>query len=380
MNLEEKLISLRRELHQHPELSGEEFKTTERLIHWLKEADIRVISYGLKTGVVAEIGTGKPIIALRADIDALPIEENSEAVCPSQEKGKMHACGHDFHTAVLLGAALLLKEQEAELTGTVRLLFQPAEENYSGALQLIKAGVLENVSAVFGFHNAPSMPVGEFGTCHGAIMANVDRFEINLAGTGAHAAYPENGTDVIVAAAEIINSLQTIVSRNVSSHESAIISVTRFNAGSGWNILPEKAALEGTVRTHSRELRKEIQSRMTDVIYYMAKAMGVGAEFIWHEGPPAVINTPYWADFSKKIAQDFGYKVHDVKANNGGEDFAYYLHYRPGVFFNIGTGSPETLHHPGFNIDEKAIFPAAEYYAKLAIAVLTDLKEKAGEN
>ncbi|AEH62700.1 M20 peptidase aminoacylase family protein [Zymomonas mobilis] len=374
MNLEEKLISLRRELHQHPELSGEEFQTTQKLTAWLKEAGIRILPYDLKTGVVAEIGHGAPVIALRADIDALPIEENSEAVCPSLEKGKMHACGHDFHATVLLGAALLLKQNESRLVGTVRLFFQPAEENYSGALQLIKAGVLKDVDVVFGFHNAPKMPVGEFGTCHGAIMANVDRFEINLAGVGAHAAYPENGTDVIVAASEIINSLQTIVSRNISSHDSAIVSVTRINAGSGWNILPEKAELEGTVRTFDASIRKEIQRRMRDLVYYLAKAMDVGAQFLWHEGPPAVINTPYWSDFSAKIARQFGYVTHNVTPQNGGEDFAHYLHHRPGVFFHIGTGSPQSLHHPGFNIDEKAIFPAAEYYALLAEEALKDLK------
>lgn len=374
MDLEEKLISLRRELHQHPELSGEEFQTTKKLTAWLEDAGIRILPYNLKTGVVAEIGQGSPVIALRADIDALPIDEHSEAVCPSLEKGKMHACGHDFHATVLFGAALLLKKNESRLAGTVRLFFQPAEENNSGALQLIKAGVLKDVDVVFGFHNAPEMAVGGFGTCRGAIMANVDRFEINLAGVGAHAAYPEYGTDVIVAAAEMVNSLQTIVSRNISSHDSAIISIACINAGSGWNILPEKAKLEGTVRTFDAEVRKKVQSRMKDIIYYLAKAMDVGAELLWHEGPPAVINTSYWADFSAKVAKQFGYTVHNVTPQNGGEDFAHYLHYLPGVFFHIGSGSPHSLHHPGFNVDEKAILPAAEYYALLAEEALKDVK------
>lgn len=230
--LAEKIVAYRRELHQNPELSNHEFATTARLTRWLEEAGIRILPLGLKTGVVAEIGSGKgPIIALRGDIDALPIEEISGVPFTSQNSGVMHACGHDFHTSVMLGAAHLLKAREASLPGTVRIFFQPAEETFNGAQHLIDAGALDNVAAVFGLHNAPELPTGTFATRAGAFYANVDRFQILITGKGAHAAKPEQGVDTIVTASQIVNALQTLPSRSFSSLESLVVSVTRIEGG-----------------------------------------------------------------------------------------------------------------------------------------------------
>lgn len=202
MSFEQQLISWRRELHQNPELSLQEVATTARIRDWLQSGGLTLLPYDLKTGLVAEVGSGDKVIALRADIDALPIEEATGLPYRSQNQGVMHACGHDIHTSVMLGAALLLKEREAELPGRVRILFQPAEENFGGAKTLIRAGALEEVSAIFGMHNEPGLPVGEFATRGGAFYANVDRFVFKVTGKGAHAARPHEGKDAILLASQ----------------------------------------------------------------------------------------------------------------------------------------------------------------------------------
>lgn len=377
-NLADRLLEIRRDLHQNPELSNQEFETTRKLKQWLSEAGIRLLDLPIKTGVVAEIGHGDgPTIALRADIDALPILEESGVEFASRHSGKMHACGHDFHTAVLLGAAWQLKALEDTLPGKVRLLFQPAEESCDGAQALISAGALDGVSAVFGLHNAPELPVGEFGTRTGALSANVDRFEITITGVGAHAARPENGIDTIVTSAQLILALQTIASRNVGALDSVVLSLTKVIAGNTWNVLPESVELEGTVRTHSAEIRQQVPEKMRQIIQGIATAMGAKAELRWYPGPPSVVNDGRWADFTKNVAKEFGYIVHDVPPQMGGEDFSYYLHQVPGAFVNIGTASRYSLHHPKFNVDESALFPASQYYVLLAQKALAELSSVA---
>ncbi|KAB8308928.1 amidohydrolase [Rouxiella chamberiensis] len=375
--LESKLIAHRRELHQNPELSNQEFATTQRITGWLNAAGVRILDLGLKTGVVAEIGSPDgPLVALRGDIDALPIEEASGVPFSSQHPGVMHACGHDFHTSVILGAAYLLKAREDQLPGRVRLFFQPAEERFGGASQLIKAGALENVDVIFGLHNAPELPVGTFSTKGGAFYANVDRFSITITGKGAHAAHPEEGVDSIVTASHIISALQTVVSRNVSAQEAAVVSVTRIEGGNTWNVLPQTVELEGTVRTHNDAVREQIPERIRQVISGVATALGAKAELHWFGGPPAVVNTPRWADFSLEAAAEFGYKTEVATAQMGGEDFAFYLHHVPGAFVSIGSASEFGLHHPQFNPDESAICPAAAYFQQLAEKALRELTGK----
>lgn len=228
MSFEQQLISWRRELHQNPELSLQEVATTARIRDWLQSGGLTLLPYDLKTGLVAEVGSGDKVIALRADIDALPIEEATGLPYRSQNQGVMHACGHDIHTSVMLGAALLLKEREAELPGRVRILFQPAEENFGGAKTLIRAGALEEVSAIFGMHNEPGLPVGEFATRGGAFYANVDRFVFKVTGKGAHAARPHEGRDAILLASQLVTVLQSVASREVNTLDSVVLSVTRI--------------------------------------------------------------------------------------------------------------------------------------------------------
>ncbi|EFE95497.1 M20 peptidase aminoacylase family protein [Serratia odorifera] len=372
--LENKLIAHRRELHQHPELSNQEFVTTQKITDWLNAAGIRILPLGLKTGVVAEIGPQQgPVVALRGDIDALPIEETSGVPFSSRQAGVMHACGHDVHTSVILGAAYLLKAREDQLPGRVRLFFQPAEERFGGASQLINAGALENVDVIFGLHNAPELPVGTFATKSGAFYANVDRFQITITGKGAHAAHPEEGVDSIVTASQIVSALQTVVSRNVSAQQAAVVSVTRIEGGNTWNVLPQTVLLEGTVRTHSNPTREQIPQRIRQLIGGVADALGAKAELQWFDGPPAVVNTPRWADFSLQAAAEFGYQAEVAPLQMGGEDFAFYLHHVPGAFVSIGSASEFGLHHPQFNPDEAAIYPAANYFQQLAEKALREL-------
>jgi len=367
----DQLVQWRRELHQHPELSGHEFATTERITRWLEQAGIRLLPLGLRTGVVAEMGNGPALIALRADIDALPIEEATDRPWRSQQPGVMHACGHDLHTTVMLGVALQLKQREATLPGRVRILFQPAEETFTGARQLIDAGALEGVQAIFGLHNAPDLPLGTLQTRPGAFYANVDRFVIRVKGKGAHAARPQEGIDSIVIASHIVTALQTLPSRVFSSLETVVVSVTRITAGNTWNVLPESVELEGTVRTHNSEIRAQIPHRMTALIQGIAAGFGATAQLEWIEGPPALINTPAWADVALELAQETGYLAGRAAAPQmGGEDFAFYLQQVPGAFVSIGSASEFGLHHAGFDPDEALIEPAVNYFTRLAPCAL----------
>lgn len=373
IDLQQQLIAWRRELHQFPELSNQEFATTERIQGWLRSAGINALPYDLSTGVVAEIGQGDALIALRADIDALPIEEAAPVAFRSQHAGVMHACGHDVHTSVMLGAALLLKAREQTLPGRVRLLFQPAEERFGGAKTLIKAGALDGVSAIFGMHNAPELEVGTFATRGGPFYANVDRFDIEIGGKGAHAARPQEGIDAIVIASQIVSALQTLVSRSYSPLESVVVSVTRIEGGNTWNVLPQNVVLEGTVRTHNDAIRAELPQRIRQLISGIAEGFGATARLNWHPGPPALVNTERWAEFSKDVARQQGYNVQHADLQMGGEDFAFYLHNTPGTFVSIGSASALGLHHPGFNPDEALLAPAAGYFSQLAEAALRDV-------
>ncbi|AIQ19102.1 hydrolase [Paenibacillus sp. FSL H7-0357] len=376
--LASQLIEVRRNLHREPELAYEEFRTTKKLREWLTSANIHILDLPLETGLIAEIGQGDgPVVAIRCDIDALPIEEQTELPFASEIPGKMHACGHDFHTATILGAALLLKERESELPGRVRVLFQPAEETGHGAEGVLASGGLKDVTAIFGLHNSPDLPTGSFGTRSGALTAGVDRFEITVKGVGAHAATPEKGVDSIVTAAQIVTMLQTVVSRQNNTLEPVVLSVTRINGGFTWNVLPEKVELEGTVRTYNEEIRRQIPIQMTRIIEGIAAGAGAEAQLHWYPGPPATINHGDWADFTKEVALEAGYDVHDIPPQMGGEDFSYYLQQIPGAFVNIGTGPAYALHHPRFDVDEAAILPAAKYFASLAEQALQKLQEKA---
>ena len=366
MTFSQQLIDWRRELHQHPELSLEEVATTARLSDWLQAGNIRLLPYALKTGVVAEIGQGEKAIALRADIDALPIHEATTVPFRSQNAGVMHACGHDIHSSVMLGAALLLKQKEAQLPGRVRILFQPAEENFAGAKALIRAGVLEGISAIFGMHNEPGLPVGHFATRGGAFYANVDRLAIRVTGKGAHAARPHEGRDAILLASQLVTALQSVASREVNTLDSVVLSVTRIQGGNTWNVLPESVELEGTLRTHRVEVQQRVKARVDEIAAGFALAFGAQIDVTWYAGPTALVNDERWAAFSHDVAQQSGYHTDPADLHMGGEDFAVYLQHIPGAFVSIGSASDFGLHHPAFNPDEALIAPAAHYFASLA--------------
>ncbi|WP_337099737.1 amidohydrolase [Paenibacillus sp. YIM B09110] len=375
-SMKQRLVEIRRRLHEHPELSHEEFATTASIERWLKEAGIRIVDYGLKTGVIAEVGglKGGPIVAVRADIDALPIHEETGLSFASVLPGKMHACGHDFHTASILGTAFLLKEREAELQGTVRFLFQPAEENARGAQQVIASGALAGVSAVFGMHNKPDLPVGTIGIKGGPLMAAADGFVIEVDGKGTHAAVPEAGLDPIVTAAHIVTALQSIVSRNVSALDSAVVSVTRISAGTTWNVISDKAELEGTLRSFDEPVRFKVRERFEQVVAGVAAAFATSARVKWIDGPPAVVNDKKWADTATRIGSRLGYQVIEPTPSPAGEDFSFYLQQTEGLFVFMGTSGPHEWHHPSFDLDEAALPIAASFFASLAAEALVELK------
>ena len=364
-----KLIDDRHFLHMNPELSGEEFATTEFIKEKLKEHNIKIIETNLKNGVVAEIGQGDKVVALRADIDALPIEEESGVVYHSKVKGKMHACGHDFHTISLIGAAILLKENEDELKGRVRLIFQPEEEINSGAVKMIEENVLEGVSCIIGFHNKPDIPVGFIGIKEGPLMAGVEQFEVEIKGIGTHAAAPHNGNDPIVTASQIITGLQSIVSRHISPLETAVVSVTKIEAGKTWNIIPDRVKLEGTIRTFSEKVREETKRLFEQIIKNYSAAVNQEAEIKWiSDGSPGD-NNEKMAEILKKEISKFA-KVIEPEIMMGGDDFARYQEKVPGFYAFIGTGCPYEWHHPSFLIDDKALPYAINYFITGAKAML----------
>lgn len=366
--LTETLISIRRNLHEHPELSYEEFETTKAIKNWLEEKNITIIHSNLETGVIAEISgnSNGPLIAIRADIDALPIQEETNLPYASKIHGRMHACGHDFHTAAIIGAAYLLKEKESSLSGTVRFIFQPAEESSNGACKVIEAGHLHGVQAIFGMHNKPDLPVGTIGIKDGPLMAGVDRFEIEIHGVGTHAAVPDAGVDPIVASSQIVMALQTIVSRNISSSHNAVVSVTNIHSGNTWNVIPEKATLEGTVRTFQNETREKIPALMKRIIQGVSDALGVKTEFRFYAGPPAVHNDTSLTNLSTQVAETMNLNIISPTPSMAGEDFSFYQQKIPGFFVFMGTSGTHEWHHPAFTVDERALPISAEYFALLA--------------
>ncbi|MFD0587443.1 amidohydrolase [Paenibacillus sp. GCM10027627] len=377
IKLEKRLIAIRRALHENPELSHEEKETTEAIRRWLAEAGIQPADYPLRTGVVAEVGghRGGPVIAIRADIDALPIQEETGLPFASRHAGKMHACGHDFHTAAVLGAAFLLKEREEELGGTVRFLFQPAEEKAKGALQVIASGALEGVSAVFGLHNKPDLPVGTIGIKGGPLMAAADGFVVEVAGRGSHAAVPEASIDPIVVSAHIVTALQSIVSRNVGALDSAVVSVTRLNAGTAWNVIPDKAIFDGTLRTFDENVRSRVRQQLERIAVSVAEAFGAKARVSWINGPNPVVNDAEWAQVAKRSAEAAGLRVIEPVPSPAGEDFSFYLKETPGLFVFLGTSGPNEWHHPAFDVDERALPLGAAFFAELALDAINRLAE-----
>ncbi|MDY4510150.1 amidohydrolase [Streptococcus hyovaginalis] len=373
----DKLIQTRHHIHQHPEISGEEIETTAFIKAYLLHLGIRLLDFPLKTGLVAEIGSGQPIVALRADIDALPIKENTGLAFASSNNA-MHACGHDFHQTSLLGAAELLKAQEDQLKGTVRLLFQPAEEIFQGAHQMIDAGALDGVSAVIGYHNNPHLKPGQIGLRTGAIMAGVEQFKVTVTGVSAHAARPDLGVDTVLAITTMVTNLQAIVARTVSPFDSAVVSVAHISVGNTWNVLPAQGFFEGTIRTFDPEVRQRTIDRFTTIVESVANQFGAQVTIDWGNSPGVTFNdaelTPIVFEASKTFAE-----VVETLPSTGGEDFATYQEKIPGVFAFVGSngdpGAPD-WHHDDFIVKDEALETAVNYYVHNAVRLLDYLSQK----
>ncbi len=374
----EELREIRHYLHQHPELSGQEYQTTAFLKDRLEGLGIRVLESGLKTGLIAEIGTGHPVVALRADIDALPIVEQTGLPYQSQNPGVMHACGHDFHQTSLLGAAALLKEKEAQLDGTVRLIFQPAEEISEGATEVLATGLLEDVQGIIGFHNMPQLKAGQLALNAGAMMAGVEKFKVTVTGVSSHAARPDLGADTVTAVTTMVQNLQLLISRTVSPFETAVLSITHLDVGSTWNVLPKSGYFEGTIRSFNPSLQRELKERFISIIRHTAKSLEVDVTFEWGVTPPVTFNdeelTQLVWDASQGLAE-----VIQATPSTAGEDFAFYQERIPGVFAFIGSnGEPDApdLHHDHMTIDDAAFQVSVPYYVENAQALLRYFKDK----
>ena len=376
----EELREIRHYLHQHPELSGQEYQTTAILKDRLEGLGIRVLESGLKTGLIAEIGTGHPVVALRADIDALPIVEQTGLPYQSQNPGVMHACGHDFHQTSLLGAAALLKEKEDQLDGTVRLIFQPAEEISEGATEVLATGLLEDVQGIIGFHNMPQLKAGQLALNAGAMMAGVEKFKVTVTGVSSHAARPDLGADTVTAVTTMVQNLQLLISRTVSPFETAVLSITHLDVGSTWNVLPKSGYFEGTIRCFNPSLQRELKERFISIIRHTAKSLEVDVTFEWGVTPPVTFNdeelTQLVWDASQGLAE-----VIPATPSTAGEDFAFYQERIPGVFAFIGSnGEPDApdLHHDHMTIDDAAFRVSVPYYVENAQALLRYFKDKEG--
>ena len=366
--LQQKLEEHFRWFHRHPEPSNMEKETTSQIRRILDDAGVEVIDSKLKTGLAARIRGRKPepVIALRCDIDALPITEATGLDYASENPGFMHACGHDFHICAMLGAALLLKEQTENLDGTVTLLFQPAEEGGGGALQVLKSGVLDNASEIYGVHAVAELEPGVIGVSPGANYATVGTFKIIIRGKGSHAAAPHQSRDPITTAAQLVTAAQTIVSRNTAPFDQAVLSFTHIEAGNTWNVIPDMARLEGTFRAFGDEKLEVIARRLEEVSRGIATANLVDIDFSHRVYTSATNNDPALVELVIKTAKALGLETVPSLPNMGGEDFALYQKRIPGVFWTIGIGSPEGHHHPGFIANPAPLSKAAELFVAIA--------------
>lgn len=363
------MTTLRHQLHAHPELALQEVATTALIKQTLTELNIRLVDYPGETGVVAEIGHGAPIIALRADIDALPIQEDNELSFRSTIPGRMHACGHDFHTAALLGGARLLKVHEADLNGTVRLIFQPAEEGHRGAKMMIDNGVLAGVRAIAGFHNMPNLPVGTLAMKSGPLMASNDNFDVTILGQGAHAAMPEASHDPIVTLGELISNLQTICSRNIAPDAALVLTIAAVQAGTTFNVIPNTANLRGTIRTFNTANRDLAKVRFYDIVRATAKMNQQTATIDWDRGPSCVNNNAALTAVLSRVLKD-DFDIVPAQLCNADDDFALYQECIPGFYGFLGSGGNGTLHQSNYRCDDAGLTYGARFHELAATALL----------
>ncbi|MFT8727915.1 MAG: amidohydrolase [Liquorilactobacillus ghanensis] len=372
------MIPLRHYFHQYPELPNQEIKTTKKIKDILSKWGIKIITTPLNTGVLAEIEgkTSGPIIALRADIDALPVNEKTNLTFKSNNKGVMHACGHDLHMVSLLGAIHYFNEHKDLIKGTIKFLFQPAEETGGGANQVLAKNVLNGVQAIIGFHNNPNLPIGTIALQQGPMMAGCYKFDITIKGRGSHGAKPEKGHDPIITLATIVSSLQTIVSRNIDPQDAVVVSVTHVSAGTVWNVIPNEATLGGTVRLFNLKNTAVVKQHLTEIANNIAKAYEQEVNIIWDERTLPIAND---SELTQAVIDNLSIKVNKPILSMAGEDFATYQKKIPGVFAFIGSnGSPTAAdwHDPKFVGLDETIPIGIQYFVESALGLLQHLSNK----
>jgi len=378
------LIAMRRDLHEHPELAFEEVRTSGMVAQRLRSLGLEVQMGVAKTGVVGLLrgGASQPgakTIAIRADIDALPIHELNEIDYRSQVDGKMHACGHDGHTAIALAIATILSKRHAELNGNVKFLFQPAEERLSGAKPMVEEGAMEGVDGILGLHLSSIYPLGRVGVRAGTVYASADRFVLTVHGKGGHAAMPNEAVDPIVIAAHMITALQTLISRETSAFSPAVVTIGRVHAGTAFNIIPETAVLQGTMRAFSEEHRAKLLRRMQELTSGIASAMGGSCTVELFDGcPPCTNDAAMTAVVHKAAVASVGEQAVDsgeAVMLTASDDMAYFLNAAPGCYFVVGAHNKEKggaypHHHPRFTIDEDALPVGVEVLTRATLEFL----------
>ena len=378
-DLHREITEWRQDIHAHPELQYDVHRTAALVADKLKSFGCDDVVTGLgRTGVVGVIRGrregARRVVGLRADMDALPIEEETGLPYKSTVPGKMHACGHDGHTAMLLGAAKYLAETR-NFAGTAVVIFQPAEEGGAGAKAMVKDGLIDRfgIEQVFGMHNMPSLPVGQFGIRPGPMMASTDEIAISIEGVGAHAARPHLGIDSVLVGAQIVNQLQSIVARNVDPVEAAVISISVFHAGKASNVIPQHAKLRGTARALSPTVRALLEKRVRDVVEGTARLYGAKVELTYTPGYPVLVNEERETALAAAVAREI-VGADKVDTHHppmmGAEDFSYMLHERPGAFIYVGNGDTAGLHHPAYDFNDEAIPVGTSYWVRLAETAL----------
>lgn len=369
--LAEEMEGWRKHLHQIPEIGFDCFETAAFVAAKLAEFGITEVHEGIaKTGIVAIIEGREPgpTIGLRADMDALPMDEETGLPHASGKAGAMHACGHDGHTTMLLGAAKYLSETR-NFAGRVALIFQPAEEDGGGGGRMVEAGIMEDfdIAEVYALHNAPGMPVGTFRTAPGAMMASVDTIHIHVTGLGGHAATPHETVDPIAATVGIYNAIQTVITRNHDPIKDLVISITQIHTGSAENVVPEKAYMMGTVRTYDPDVQDMVERRLNEIVAGQAAAYGVKAELIYERWYPATINNPEKAAFAADVAREVvgeNAVLFNDERQMGAEDFSFLLNARPGAYLFLGQGDTAPVHHPKFDFNDEISPVGASFFAR----------------